>query len=77
MNKIFHPNIDELCASISPSLAHGPDVLSLPRVQIWFGLFRRYQPDLVANVRYVSYNPMRSLKCRTQLSTNVLIAVQI
>lgn len=50
MNKIFHPNIDELCVlPLMPSSV-------LETMQEWLRVFGRHQPDLVTHVRFVFNN---------------------
>lgn len=50
MNKIFHPNIDELYVIIANQGSQGTDRHT---VKEWLGVFGRHQPDLVTYVRCV------------------------
>ena len=54
MNKIFHPNIDELY--VTTPLEWYDRVFHIGFPQEWLGLSGRDQPDLVPNVWYVCFN---------------------
>jgi len=50
MNKIFHPNIDELCVPHHSSGSPNVDLPTVAYLQKWFCLPRRHWPGLVADV---------------------------
>jgi len=50
MNKIFHPNIDELCGRIIIAPLYDSSN-SADSVQERFSLLGRHQPNMVAHVR--------------------------